>query len=148
MSATAQHQLQQAVVNALQAAPSLAEGRVYANRVRPMSAAASTAVAVRLERSSGASPTLHATDWRTSLAVECYARSVANSDPAAAVDALLFDVWARLAVMQPAELGVMNMDLEPDIAWDFDDAAEPMVCATLRLTAVHRTPAHTLTPWT
>lgn len=148
MSSTAQHQLQQAVVEALKASPALADGRVFANRVRPVSAQSATALAVRLERSTGTSPTLHATDWRTSLLVECYARAVANSDPAAAVDALLHDVWARLSVLQPAGLGAIDLDLEPDIGWDYDDTDTPTVCATLRLTAVHRTPANTLTPWT
>lgn len=147
MSATAQHLIQQAVVDALKVSPALAGGRVFANRVRTVSAASDTAVAVRLERSTGVSPTLHATDWRTSLLVECYARGVAGSDPAAAVDALLYDVWSRLAALQGANLGGMDLGLEPDLGWDYDDAETPTVCATLRLTVEHRTPTNSLAPW-
>ena len=147
MSATAQHLIQQAVVDALKAAPALAEGRVFANRVRTVSAASATAVAVRLERSTGAAPTLHATDWRTSLLVECYARGVANNDPAAAVDALLYAVWQRLGALQAASLGLIDLRLEPDMGWDYDDAETPAVCVTLRLTAEHRTATDSLTPW-
>lgn len=147
-AATAQHQVQQAVVDALKAAPALAGGRVYANRVRPISAPSADGIAVRLDRSSGAQPTLHAIDWRTSIAVECYSRTATGADPAAAVDALLHAAWQRLCAMSAPGLGLMDLTIDPDISWDYDDGEQPVVCATVRLTATHRTPANSLTAWT
>lgn len=147
MSTTAQHQLLQEVVASLSAAPALADGRVYANRVRPVSAPSATAVAVRLESSNGQKPTLHGIDWSTVLQVECYARSTAQADPAQAVDALLHAAWQRLSGFSPSSLGLMDLSLQPRIEWDYDDGDTPTVCAVIRLVAVHRTPANSLTPW-
>lgn len=148
MSTTAHHALQQALVSALQAAPALAGVAVYANRVRSISQQQPLAVVVRLLGSDGSNATLGVTDWRTSMAVECYAQAdTAGGDPAAAVDATLAAVWQCLAPLQPAGLGLIGLDLQPTIGWDYDDGAQPLVCATVRITATHRTPATSLQPW-
>ena len=148
MTTTAHLAVQQAIVSALQAAPAVASGAVYANRTRAISAQQPLAVVVRLERSDAATSTLHAHDWRTTLSVECYAKAAtAASDPAQAVDALLVEVWARVAALQPAGLGLMGLDMPPAIGWDYDDGETPLVCATFRVTAIHRTSATSLQPW-
>lgn len=149
-STTAQHAIQQALVAALLAAPAVASGAVHTNRARPISAQQPTAVAVRLERTEGNTATLGAVDWRTTYTVECYTTAPASADPAQAVDALLAAVWARLAALQPAAVGqgLMDLQTEPAIAWDYEDGTErTTVCATLRVTATHRTTPQSLAPW-
>lgn len=146
-SASAQHQLLQAIVNSLTAAPALADGRVFANRLRPVSAPSGTAVVVRLQNSTGNKPVIHAIDWATTLQIECYARTTAQADPAQAVDDLLQAVWARLSALDPANLSLMDINLQPAIGWDYDDGETPTACAVIRLQAVHRTPTTSLTPW-
>lgn len=149
MTTTAHLAVQQAIVSALQAAPTVAGGAVYANRTRAISAQQPLAVVVRLERSEAAENTLHAHDWRTTFSVECHARAAtAAADPAQAVDALLNEVWARIAALQPAGLGLMGFDMPPAIGWDYDDGETPLVCAAFRVTAMHRTPATSLQAWT
>lgn len=148
MSTTAHHALQQALVAALQAAPALAGVAVYANRVRSIPQQQPLSVVVRLLGSDGSNATLGVTDWRTTLAVECYAQAdTAGGDPAAAVDATLAAVWQCLAPLQPAGLGLIGLDLQPSIGWDYEDGTQPLVCATVRLAATHRTTTTSLQPW-
>lgn len=143
-------QIQQALVAALVASPAVAGGRVYTNPVREVPQAAATAVAITLVRSSAQRPTLHAADWSTTFQVECMARAASSgADPAAAVDDLLATVYARLAALTlPAGLGLMDIAVQPAIAWDYSEGTTPTVAATLLVAATHRTFSNSLEPWT
>jgi len=136
--------IQAAIIAALSAPTALAGGRIYANRLRPIADATATAIVVRLEQTSGTEMVIGTVDWQSSFGVECYARAATGADPAAAVDALLSDVWARLSALPFETLGA-NVSLEPRVDWQYDDTDAPMVCAVLRLTAQHRTTNLTLT---
>lgn len=146
---TAQLQIQQTLVAALQSAPAVAGGRVYTNPVREVPATAPSAVAISLQRSTGQSPSLGVTDWRTTYQVDCMTRTAsASSEPAAAIDTLLADVYQRLAALgATAGLGLMDLAVEPAIAWDYADGATPITTATVFVTATHRTATSNLEPW-
>lgn len=146
---TAQLQIQQALVDALQATPAVASGRIYTNHLREVSAQAATAVTVTMQRSAGFSPALGATDWRTSYQIDCLARaSTTGSDPAAAVDELLATVYTRLSNLgKPPGLALMDLQIDPQISWDYADGATPIVAATITVQALHRTADTNLSPW-
>ena len=134
------------VAGALQAAhPSLT---VHVNRTRPVSASEAQAIVVRLDSSRrDTTGPLGATDWQTVLQVECVARTPTGSDPAAAADALLASTWQAL-LAAPLQLpGVLDLDADPEIVWDFDAGETPLVAASFRLVVRHRTLANSLTPW-
>lgn len=130
--------IQSALKAALAATPALAGGRITPNRVRAIPAAHATAIAIRLDQSSADENVIGMLDWQTVYAVECYARATSGTDPAAAIDTLLSDVWTRLASLTHATLGA-DISLQPQIDWQYDDADTPTVCAVIRLTARHRT---------
>jgi hypothetical protein len=136
--------IQAAIIAALSAATALAGGRIYANRLRPIADGTATAIVVRLEQASGTEMVIGTVDWQSSFTVECFARATTGTDPAAAVDTLLSDVWARLSVLSFETLGA-NVALDPRIDWQYDELDTPMVCAVLRLSAQHRTTNSTLT---
>lgn len=136
-----------AVVGALSAAPALAEGRVYANRLQPLPAGRSSAVVVRLEQSSSTESVLGALDWTTRLAVECYARGQVGVDPSDSVDALLQDVWQRLRSISAGQLGVIDVQPDSVIEWLFDELETPLACAVIRLHVLHRTPVSDVQHW-
>ena len=136
-----------ALVAALADSPALAGGRVWPNRLRPLPATAATAVVVRLAGSGGAEAVLGALDWATRLAIECYARGAAGADPADAADALLSEVWKRLAAIDAAALGAMAITVNPAIDWQFDEGETPMACATVHLVVEHRTSVAELAAW-
>ena len=99
--------IQAAIVAALMAAPAVAGGNVKVNTTRPVSAAFSQAVVVRLVQSRANTPQILGGpyDWMTQVQVECLARAASgNADPMAAVDALLEAVWTRLSTVSPAGL--------------------------------------------
>jgi hypothetical protein len=141
---TAHFAIQTALITALQTPTAMAGGRIYANRLRPIAANQATALVVRLDQAQGTELVLGLVDWSTSFAVECYARAAAGTDPAAAVDALLADAWARLAALDFTALDAV-ISINPQIDWQYDDAETPMVCAVMRLTAQHRTNLFALT---
>ena len=146
-STTTSHaQVLSTVVAALRAAPALATCKVASNRTRPVSEKDNTAIVVRLLRSQGNKPTVHFVDWTTTLAIECMARSATGTDPATAADTLILAAWAQLAAISPAAVGWMDSGLQPDIAWDYDEQAQPQCSATILLNVQHRTPANSLTP--
>lgn len=139
--------LQNSLVSALAAAPALSGGRVYTNRLRPVSAGSATAVVVRLDKADGVQMILGAMDWTSAYTVECYARAPGNGEPAAAIDQLLSDVWARLCALDATALGAIDITVAPRIDWQYDDGDTPMVCAVIQLSVQHRTPSDTLQAW-
>lgn len=138
--------VQAALLAALTAAPVLAGGNIGVNTTRPVAAGKTTAIVLRLERSAGLETALGALDWDTEFAVECHARGATGADPVAAVDALLADVWARIAALTDAQLGGSPQG-QAAIDWQFDADETPTVVAVLRVTVRHRTPFTTLTAW-
>lgn len=145
MSASAFKGLTDALVAACLQAPALAEGRVWANRLRPLSTQQGSAVVVRLVQTRSTEDVLGLLDWQTQFAVECYGRGATGTDPAGAVDALLQDVWARLAGLDSGALGVMAVAVNPAVEWQFDEAETPVACAIVHLVVRHRTTANLLT---
>lgn len=146
---TAFADLTDAIVAALQLAPAVAGGLVMKNRLRPLPAGVSTAVVVRLDQPAQAIETaLGAHDWATTFTAECYAKSTPMVDAEDAADALLDEVYPRLAGLSLVGLGVAQVAVQPSIEWQRDEEAAGMVCAVLRLTVIHRTYANTLTAWT
>lgn len=144
---TAFKALNAALVAALVAAPALAGGRVYANRLRPIQQAHSTAVVVRLVASQSQEIALGALDWSTQFAIECLGRGTTGADPVDAVDALLLAVWPRLASLDAAALGAMAVVVDAGVEWQFDEGEASSASATLRLTVQHRTTTASLTAW-
>ena len=136
--------IQTALIAALSSATALAGGRIYANRLRPITANQASAIVVRLDQAQGTEMVIGSVDWSTAYAVECYARAASGTDPAAAVDALLTDAWARLAALDFTALDAV-ISINPQIDWQYDDAETPVVCAVMRLTAQHRTSLAALT---
>ena len=141
---TAFFDIQTALIAALSEPTALAGGRIYANRLRPIAANQPSAIVVRLDQAQGTEMVLGSVDWSTAYAVECYARAATGADPAAAVDALLADAWARLAALDFTALDAV-ISINPQIDWQYDDAETPVVCAVMRLTAQHRTSLAALT---
>lgn len=134
--------LQSAVVGALTASPSVAGGRVWENRRKPIQAGHATAVVVRLDASDGELTLAgHGAPmrWSTTVAIECYSRAAATTDPAESVDALLGEVWHRITTADLSSVGVQALDMKPQIDWQYDEGDSPMVCAVIRLVVLHQT---------
>lgn len=130
---------------ALRAAPALAGGNISTNRLRPIPAGQTSAIVLRLAQAQGLEFVLGSLDWKSAIVVECYARVASGSDPVDAVDALLGDVWQRLAAINFNSLGA-DITINPQIDWQYDDGETPMVCAAIQLTVQHRTSTANLQP--
>lgn len=75
--------------------------------------------------------------WQTKLAVECYVRSGASTDPDTAVDSLVADTYARL--LEDPTLGGVILALKPEgIGYEFDFDGQQTACATLVFEVKHR----------
>lgn len=135
---TAFSTIQAALLAALTAAPALAGGNISTNPTRPMPAAQSTAIVLRMDRALASEVPIGSLQWDTSYVVECYARANTGSDPVLAVDALLGGVWARLGVLTDEQIGG-TLTMQPAIDWQFDAADTPMVCAVVRVNVQHYT---------
>lgn len=144
MSTTGFSAVQAALLAALVASPALAGGNVSANPTRAIPAAQSTAIALRLDRSTGAEGVIGTIDWATDFVVECYGRGTNQVDPVAAVDALLHSAWGRLAGLTSAQLGG-DITMQPAVDWQFDAGETPVVAAVIRVTVAHRTTTASLT---
>lgn len=131
-------QIQAGIAAALTGAAALAGNAVQLNTLRPIPEGVNTALVVRLGSTSANEFVLGSMDWSTSYTLECYARVTAGSDPASGADALLVDVWSRLSALDPASIGAISLTLIPQIDWQYDDGATPMVCAVLKLSVDHR----------
>ncbi len=140
-------QIQAAILSCLVAAPALADGRVYADKSRPLASGLDSAISVRMDISSAQSINYQTLDWGTVFNVECYARATETTDRASAIDALLSGVWQRLSALDVLHLGVASVTLLPQIDWQYDDADTLIGCAVIRLQVQHRTPFATLEPW-
>lgn len=125
-----------AVLSALQAAPAIAP-QVARVRLRPFAGNTTTACVVRplqaevADRDMGG-PML----WVCRLAVECYAKTTAQTAPDVAVDALMFSVYSRL--MADPTLSGTAVRVDPEgVTYDFDADGEQTACATLVFSITH-----------
>lgn len=133
-----------AMAAALSAAPAVCP-QIHRARARPAAAEWSQMVVIRpIDATLEPLGVLGAPfNVDTRIAVECHARAPAGASADAGVDELLGAVYARL--MADTTLGGLVGDLRPEaLTYDFDAEAEPIACATLTFTAVHRVQANTL----
>ncbi len=88
--------------------------------------------------------------WQYEIAVECYARAPASGanagDAEAEADALVAQVWARLAQAAPPA-GVQSLLNEPRLAFSVIESETPMCLVTLTFGVALSTVNATLTPW-
>lgn len=137
----------------LQAAPALANGRVWLGRQAPVVAQVQSGINVRLDGSEAVDQgvTGSPTTWMTAIDVECYARGDPESDAVAVVDPLLVGVYERLAEASTLpsllELGVQDVLPNPRIEWDRGDGTQSHVAAVITVRIVHRTRPGSLQPW-
>lgn len=141
------HAIAERIVAALVAAPALADGRVFVKRLRPLPVGVATAIVVRWEQSAAQENVLGAHDWATPFVVECYSRGDALDPDNLAADALLVQVWARLAALDASALGVMALSVSPSLDWQAAETDGPAECVSIRLQVAHRTPANSLIAW-
>lgn len=149
MSASAFLQLRDALAAHLMAAPALAGVPVYAGRVRPIAQEEASAINLRLSDSQAMASVIEASDWHTTVLIDCAARSVpGGADADTVADGLLDAVYALLHTFAPAGLGVLFLADGPTVEWDRVAEDVPYTCASLRITVVHRASRTTLQPWT
>ena len=134
-----------AVLAALRQAPAVAGGRISRGRGTPVPASAATAVAVNVLRSRAEPLSLDgaALQWETTVGVTLFGRALSGSDAEAAIDPLIVSVWDRLQGITPPA-GVVDVALEPTIAWDVDEADQTIVTAALALRITHITTSSAL----
>ena len=141
--------LRDALAAHLRAAPELAAVVLHVDSTRPIAQGETAAINLRLSDAHASSPVIEATDWRTTVFIDCAARG-ANAD--ADADTLLSAVHASLASFAASAaaraIGVLEIfNDETTVEWDRDADDAPYTCASLRLTLIHRTPAGSLQPW-
>lgn len=137
-------QIQTGLAAALTSAPALAGGNLQLNSLRPIAEGVNTALVVRLGNTAGQEETIGVHYWLTNYTVECYARVITGVDPATGADALMLAVWDRIAALDASSIGASQITLNPQIDWQYDDSATPLVCAVIRLSVAHRTPYNSL----
>lgn len=129
-----------AIMASLTAGPAVA-ALIDRVRLRPLGKAVTQAVVVRPLKADVRERALapgYPVIWETTIAVECYAKSVAGTAPDAAVDTLISAVYGRL--MADTTLGGSVLALEPlQIDYDFDVDGEQTTCATFVFLARQRT---------
>ena len=132
--------LAQAAVAALVASPALAGGRVVMGRDRPMPEHHASQIDVMLDSSRSRASTLDGTftRWDTTIGLRLRTRAAAGSDGLTAVDALLADVFARLAATPPPA-GAARWALASDVRWEIDEADQTLCEAQLLLRIDHFT---------
>ena len=129
-----------AIMASLTAGPAVA-AQIDRVRLRPLAKAVTQAVSVRPLKASANEETDYEGNpisWTTSLAVECYAKSVAGTAPDVAIDSLVSAVYARL-MADPTLGGVVTALAPVQIDYDFDVDGEQTSCATFVFTALHNT---------
>ncbi len=127
-----------AIETLLQAATPVSS-QIFRARLKPIAAQHADAVVIRIESSVPERVAIlnAPTDWDTVISIECYARSATLSADEA-VDALLANVWAKLAA-NPSLSGLVMDMLPTNLEYDFAGEADQMACAILTLKVLHRT---------
>ena len=138
-----------AVVAKLLEAPALASGNVRRGYAWPMPEATDEMIFVRplnaIPERTGI--TGGPTDWTTTIAVEIRLRYAPDTQSAdTAIDTLIGDVFERLAATTAT--GMQDIVPGTEVTWDYTDADQNIIAATVRADIVHRTLSTTLTAWT
>lgn len=133
-----------AIVGALQSAPAVCS-HIDRVRLRPVAQAVDLAIAVRPVQSEVLQYQLSSlpVSWSTTVSVECYARSGANTPADVAVDVLLESVYSRL-MADPTLAGVVVALQPKGISYDFDADGEQSTCASMVFNVLHRSAGATL----
>lgn len=145
---SAQFNVVSAILDQLRIGPVLADGRIYRSRTRTIGVDQASAIVVRVERSTSTLAQVIGgpTTWATLVNVECYARAT-GSDPDQIADALLVDVFDRLALAPT--LGGAAMSFEPlpgdTLSWEVDELDSKIACITAKFVVMHQTKGRTLT---
>jgi len=133
----------------LLAVPQITGDRVQRGRQAALKAGWPDGIVVRIVRTAaqlgGVGPGVPK-DWTTTLGVEVLARGATPDAAEDAVDALLGQVYERLAGWAPPGLAVEDALSEPAIQWDVDEGEGAVARATLVVTLIHRTLAAALVP--
>lgn len=129
-----------AIVATLQAAPAVAQGRVFA--VIPSPAAASldhVVVAATLAAPRPGGLAGSPIDWDTQVQIVCESRfGIDNESPHVGVTRLAADVFARL--FENEALGGASDGLLPGpVSFSYADAERQIAVCTMTLTVMHRT---------
>lgn len=145
---SAQFGVVSAILEQLRVEPALASGRIYRSRTRAIGVDQASAIVVRVERSTSTLAEIIGgpTTWATLVNVECYARAT-GSEPDAVADAMLVDVFDRLALAPT--LGGAAMSFEPlpgdTLSWEVDELDSKIACITAKFVVMHKTKGRTLT---
>lgn len=149
MSATAFHQIAQAVKAALLQSPALASGRVDLPRRHPVPAEWSEYIEVSVATSDGTWPYVGAGtpgQWQSAVTVDIYARAAAGQQPHDRLDDLLAATALRLSTLDLAALGAVDVLPNVRIDWDWADGAEPMEKVAYQFVVRHDTRTAGLAP--
>nr|WP_314606559.1 hypothetical protein [uncultured Janthinobacterium sp.] len=145
---SAQFAIVTAIVGQLQVEPALAGGRIYRSRARPLGVDQSSGLVVRIERSTSTLAQILGgpTTWATLINVECYARAT-GAEPDAVADALLVDVFDRLALAPTLAGAAMSFEPLPGdtLSWEVDELDSKITCITAKFVVMHQTKGRTLT---
>jgi hypothetical protein len=126
----------------------LAGGRVWLNRMRPISLADESAIVISIDTARASEQVLGALDFESEIRIVCFVRAtITGGEPAAAVDALLMAAWARVQAVNRSDLGMLGPAQLDGLDYDFSDLDSALVSATLRLRLQHRTTTASLAPW-
>ncbi len=138
-----------AVVTALTAPPALCSGNVLRGRAVTLDGAQTSGIEVRLLRSRGGAQyeSGTVTFWTTEISIEIMARAAAGDDGEETVDAIVEDVFERMAQATPPA-GVELWTLDPAIDWEVDESAQTLVRAGLVLAVHHYTGPQSLGAFT
>lgn len=145
---SAQFGVVSAILEQLRVEPALVGGRIYRSRTRAIGIDQASAIVVRVERSTSTLAQVIGgpTTWATLVNIECYARAT-GSEPDAVADALLVDVFDRLALAPT--LGGAAMSFEPlpgdTLSWEVDELDSKIACITAKFVVMHQTEGRTLT---
>ena len=145
---SAQFAIVTAIVGQLQAEPALSGGRIYRSRARPLAVDQPSGLVVRIERSTSTLAQVIGgpTTWATLINVECYARAT-GAEPDAVADALLVDVFDRLALAPTLSGAAMSVEPLPGdtLSWEVDEMDSKIAFITAKFVVMHQTKGRTLT---
>ncbi|MGK5080473.1 hypothetical protein [Janthinobacterium sp. HLX7-2] len=145
---SAQFGVVSAILDQLQVAPALAAGRIHRSRTRAIGVDQPSAIVVRIERSTSTLADVIGgpTTWATLVNVECYARAT-GAEPDIAADALLVEVFERLALAPTLNGAVMSFEPLPGdtLSWEVDELDSKIACITAKFIVMHKTKGRKLT---
>jgi hypothetical protein len=145
---SAQFGVVSAILEQLRVEPALVDGRIYRSRTRAIGVDQASAIVVRVERSTSTLAQVIGgpTTWATLVNVECYARAT-GSEPDAVADALLVDVFDRLALAPTLSGAAMSFEPLPGdtLSWEVDELDSKIACITAKFLVMHQTKGRTLT---